>query len=89
MEYKTTEAKRKANSKYRKANKEEEKVKTYRRTAKMYLTKYAELSDILFFQKTIVERVKELAADEPDMADEIRKVYLENLAAQEEKLKEE
>jgi hypothetical protein len=33
--------------------------------------------------------VKELAADEPDRADEIRKVYLENLADQEEKLKEE
>lgn len=89
MEFKTTEAKRKANSKYRKANKEEEKVKTYRRTAKMYLTKYAELSDILLFQKTIVERVKKLAADEPEKADEIRKVYLENLSDQEEKLKEE
>ncbi|MBO0455786.1 hypothetical protein JZO77_03410 [Enterococcus hulanensis] len=89
MEYKTTEAKRKANSKYRKANKEEEKVKTYRRTAKMYLTKYAELADILLFQKIIVERVKELAANEPDKSDEIRKVYLEKLSDQEEKLKEE
>lgn len=89
MEFKTTEAKRKANSKYRKANKEEEKVKTYRRTAKMYLTKYADLADILLFQKTIVDRVTELAANEPDKADEIRKVYLENLSEQEEKLKEE
>lgn len=89
MDYKTTEAKRRANSKYRKANKDEEKIKSYRRTAKMYINRHAKLADILLFQKTMGERVKELAKNDPENADEIKELYRKSLREQEDKLKEE
>lgn len=49
MAYKTTEAHRRASQKYRKENREAERVNTYRRTAKMYLRKHATLEDCLDF----------------------------------------
>lgn len=60
MEYKTSEAKRKANSEYRKRNKEKERNASYRRTSKLYLLKHATFPDLLDFQRYIFERIDEI-----------------------------
>lgn len=41
LNYKTSEAERKAKREYRQRNKEQERIATYRRTTKGYLTKHA------------------------------------------------
>ena len=65
MTYKTTEAHRRASQKYRKENRETERVNTYRRTAKMYLRKHATLEDCLDFHSfalaSFEEKLRELS----------------------------
>lgn len=60
MDYKTSEAKRKANSSYRKRNKEQERIATYRRTTKSYLLKHATFFELLDFQRYIFTRIDKL-----------------------------
>ncbi|ENZ5567988.1 hypothetical protein ACTX2D_002533 [Enterococcus hirae] len=60
MRYKTSEAKRKANSEYRKRNKEKERNASYRRTTKLYLLKHATFPELLDFQRYIFERIDEM-----------------------------
>ncbi|MEB8419018.1 hypothetical protein NGG16_16405 [Enterococcus casseliflavus] len=64
MEYKTSEAKRKANSEYRKRNKEKERNASYRRTSKLYLLKHATFLDLLDFQRYIFERIDEIISSD-------------------------
>lgn len=82
MGYKTSEAKRKANREYRQRNKEKERIATYRRTTKGYLTKHATIFELIDFQRYIFARVNELI-DSPkynseDRA-ELEKMYREVL----------
>ncbi|EOH86334.1 hypothetical protein [Enterococcus pallens] len=69
MDYKTSEAKRKANREYRKRNKESERLATYRRTTKGYLTKHATFPELLDFQRYIFNRVDQLI-DSPEYSSE-------------------
>ncbi|NTP84381.1 hypothetical protein HQ862_11970 [Enterococcus faecium] len=82
MGYKTSEAKRKANSEYRKRNKEKERNASYRRTTKLYLLKYATFPELLDFQRYIFERIDEmLNSDQYSDKDkeEFKEVYQEVL----------
>lgn len=82
MDYKTSEAKRKANREYRHRNKEKERIATYRRTTKGYLTKHATFFELLDFQRYIFDRVNELIdSSEYNTEDkkELEKLYREVL----------
>lgn len=77
MDYKTSEARRKASREYRKKNKEKERLATYRRTTKGYLTKHATFFELLDFQRYIFNRVNELIDSSEYSAED--KKELENL----------
>lgn len=82
MDYKTSEAKRKANRDYRQRNKEKERIATYRRTTKGYLKKHATFFELLDFQKYIFDRVNELINSPEYSAEdkvELEKMYREVL----------
>ena len=64
MSYKTTEAHRKASRAYRQRNKEQEKLNSYRRTAKMYINKHATLMDLIDLETLLINRFEELLAEE-------------------------
>lgn len=58
-EYKTSLAQRKASQKYAAKNKEEQKIKSYMRTAKAYIKNYATDKDMQMFIDIYKERKKE------------------------------
>lgn len=63
MEYKTSQAVRDANKRYRAKNKETEKIKSYRRTARMYIKTYATQEDMDLFNEIFKERELEKIID--------------------------
>lgn len=58
MIYKTSEARRAANKRYRERHKDQEKINTYRRTTKMFVTKYATLQELTTLNETIQDEIK-------------------------------
>ncbi|MGL9814896.1 hypothetical protein IGK51_001479 [Enterococcus sp. DIV0098] len=82
MNYKTSEAERKAKREYRQRNKEQERIATYRRTTKGYLTKHATFFELIDFQRYIFARIIELI-DSPEYNSEdkaeLEKMYREVL----------
>ncbi|MEY8307428.1 hypothetical protein AAK913_12500 [Enterococcus faecium] len=64
MEYKTSDATRRASSEYRKRNKEKERLKSYQRTARMYIKKHADSKDLVEFKKLINDRYGELKKED-------------------------
>jgi len=76
VEFKTTEAHRKASQRYRKENKETERINSYRRTAKLYLTKHSNYSELLEFQKYIFDRMNQII-DSPEITEDERLELIE------------
>ncbi|MBO1139889.1 hypothetical protein FQS87_08265 [Enterococcus avium] len=72
MNYKTSEAERRAKREYRQRNKDQERIATYRRTAKGYLTKHATFWELLDFQRYIFNRIDQLI-DSPEYSSEDKK----------------
>lgn len=78
MAYKTTEAQRKASKEYRKRNKEQEKIQSYKRTAKMYVTSHATLEDLIMLHKLSLKRMDELLSD-PLLSEKEKDYYQQEL----------
>lgn len=56
----TSEAQKRANEKWKAANKEKQKIYRYRSQAKKFIDKFASQNDLLELRKMIDERLKEL-----------------------------
>lgn len=78
MAYKTTEAQRKASKEYRKRNKEQEKIQSYRRTAKMYIHSHATLEDLIMLHQLSLNRMEELL-DNPFFTEQEKEDYRKEL----------
>lgn len=60
MKYKTSEAHRRASKKYRQENKDTERIHTYRRTARLFINKHADIFDLFHLQQLINRRLLSL-----------------------------
>lgn len=78
MAYKTTEAQRKASKEYRKRNKEQEKIQSYKRTTKMYINSHATLDDLILFHNISLKRMEELLSD-PLLSEQQKEYYQQEL----------
>ena len=59
----TSEAQKRANEKWKAANKEKQKIYRYRSQAKKFINEFAEEKDLQDLEKLIVERRKLIQAD--------------------------
>ena len=55
-----TDAKKRANEKWKNKNKDKQRVYQYRSSARTYVRKYASLDDLLELQTMISERIEEI-----------------------------
>ena len=55
-----TDAKKRANKKWKNKNKDKQRVYQYRSSARTYVRKYASLDDLLELQTMISERIEEI-----------------------------
>lgn len=55
-----TDAKKRANEKWKNKNKDKQRVYQYRSSARTYVCKYASLDDLLELQTMISERIEEI-----------------------------
>lgn len=58
LNYKTTEAHRKASQKYRKKNKEKERIRSYHRTARLFIKEHANVEEVMELQYLLKERLE-------------------------------
>ena len=55
-----TDAKKRANEKWKNKNKDKQRVYQYRSIARTYVRKYASLDDLLELKTMIIERIEEI-----------------------------